>query len=169
MPRSALCHWLQTFVSKAHTLYSNSLRMQAQQMSASIQTHREEGKEAGDIPIGDQSVLQRRQQPLGQDFISSRCRRTEDSKHSILWAGHIKMMLPIWSTNNVINSGHRSSSSGRRVNPPSRDVSAHRDRLEPADRLRLKLFGISPKLLHMTRGVRIFGRRERCNVRDCLL
>lgn len=71
------------------------------------------------------------------------------------------MMLPIWSTNNVINSGHRSSSSGRRVNPPSCDVTARRDRLEPAGRLRLELFGISSKLLHMTRGVKIFGRKRK--------
>ncbi|CAB1440551.1 unnamed protein product [Pleuronectes platessa] len=36
------------------------------------------------------------------------------------------MMQPIWSTDNVINSGHRSSPSGRRVNLPSRDVTADR-------------------------------------------
>lgn len=56
------------------------------------------------------------------------------------------MMLPIWSTNNAINSGHRPTSSGRRANPPSCDVTARRDRREPAGGLTLELSGISPKL-----------------------
>lgn len=70
------------------------------------------------------------------------------------------MMLPIWSTNNVISSGHRSSSSGHRVNPPSGDVSAHRDRQEPAGRVRLELFGIAPELLHMPHRGEIYVGEE---------
>lgn len=71
------------------------------------------------------------------------------------------MMLPIWSTNNVINSGHRSSSSGRRVNPPSCDVTAHRDRLQPAGRFETRAFWNIPQAAaHDPRSEDIWEKRK---------
>lgn len=79
------------------------------------------------------------------------------------------VMQPIWSTNNAISLGQRSSLPGRQLNPPTCDISARRDsqsRSTPA--LNTPHHHAHTPFNFSTR-VKPFGWRTWWNVRDCLM
>lgn len=163
MPRGALS--ATGFKHSKHTHIRATRGARRLNKCPQVSTHTQSEEEAGDVPIGGSEFASARSAGghwdvilLAPDAAEQRTRNAQYYERDTS-----KMMLPIWSTNNVINSGHRSSSSGRRVNPPSPVTSPLAGTgWSRAGRLRPELFwNIPPKLLHMTRGVKIFGRRER--------